>query len=295
MKIEPNNQDITEEEFVKEHQALMNSELLVHPLAERFPLLSPKDYQELKDSIAKYGLFEMMVLSMDGRVLEGRTRLAILKELGWTNYNIRLQTIKISNVLNKEKITPDDEARFVFDSNMKRRHLTDDQRSILHAQWAPLLKEEAQAKQEATKIKPGEVKNPKGVKKKARPDSDEPSRNFKKENANSTVGKLARSAKVSRHKMGQALTVNRDAPELVPKVQSGELTLVDAVKEAKTAKQTPKSAIATWGPEVSVKPGSYEKIDKAWQKFINHFPEVEQGEVKRVVYDILNSELEDLQ
>jgi ParB-like chromosome segregation protein Spo0J len=54
----------------------------IHPLAEKFPAMPPADYEKLKESIAKYGLFEPIVINEAGQLLEGRHRYKALLELG---------------------------------------------------------------------------------------------------------------------------------------------------------------------------------------------------------------------
>jgi ParB-like nuclease domain len=201
--------------------------LTIHPLAEKFPPLSDSDYQELKASIAAYGVFEPIVINEKNQVLDGRHRWKACTELGKTPLTIT------HRILQKAATEPLSEEQFIYDSNIKRRHLSDDQRVMLASVFLPYIKAEtAAAKAESQlegrtsdgkpKLKDGSVSQ----------DTDSP-KSKRDTNAGKASTKLAAKAGVSRHKAEQAITVAENAPKLVSAVAAGEMTLKEAAKQAK--------------------------------------------------------------
>jgi hypothetical protein len=58
------------------------SELAVHPVAALFPMLADDELEELATDIKARGLLQPIVLDVEGRVLDGRNRLAACKKAG---------------------------------------------------------------------------------------------------------------------------------------------------------------------------------------------------------------------
>jgi hypothetical protein len=58
------------------------SELAVHPVAALFPMLADDELEELAADIKERGLLQPIVLDADGRVLDGRNRLAACEIAG---------------------------------------------------------------------------------------------------------------------------------------------------------------------------------------------------------------------
>jgi ParB-like chromosome segregation protein Spo0J len=52
----------------------LNLTITVHPLAEKFPEIPPKEYEELKQSIKEIGLINPIVINDKGQILVGRNR-----------------------------------------------------------------------------------------------------------------------------------------------------------------------------------------------------------------------------
>jgi hypothetical protein len=200
--------------------------LTIHPLAEKFPAMPEKDFAELKESIRKYGVFEPFVINDKGQILDGRHRYRAIIELG--------RSPICQMVLFKSRYPKGvTEEQFIYDSNIHRRHLTDDQRVMLASVFLPYIKAEtAAAKAESQlegrtsdgkpKLKDGSVSQ----------DTDSP-KNKHDTNAGKASTKLAAKAGVSRHKAEQAITVAENAPKLVSAVAAGEMTLKEAAKQAK--------------------------------------------------------------
>lgn len=86
----------------------------VHEAAKSFPMMTDKEFQELKDDIAKNGCRVPLTI-WDGQLLDGRNRLKACEELGiepWT----------------EELDTEHDPWAYVISHNLHRRHLTVGQR-----------------------------------------------------------------------------------------------------------------------------------------------------------------------
>lgn len=172
----------------------------IHPLAEMFPPLSPEEFQKLKADIAKNGQIEPIWINKDSILVDGRHRLQACKELG-------LQPIvQLFSLTGNEGLS---EADFIWSRNILRRHLTDDQRAVLGHRWADAIRDAAKQR-----MKDGG----KGL---ANPP-----------NPLRTRETVAKKAGVSSHKVRQAERVAKYKPELLPKVESGDVKLKDAVKEA---------------------------------------------------------------
>jgi hypothetical protein len=100
-----------------------------HPVAAIFPMLSATELRELADDIASHGLLHPVVLDDQGRVLDGRNRLAACNianvEPSFTTYR------------------GDDPLGFVISENVKRRHLTASQRAMLSLDAEKMYAEQA--------------------------------------------------------------------------------------------------------------------------------------------------------
>jgi ParB-like chromosome segregation protein Spo0J len=91
----------------------------VHPYADRFPLMSDEELQELADDIEANGLKEPIVRDSDGTLIDGRNRLAACKLL-----KIKPEEIKLNG---------DDAVAFIVSKNLKRRNLKIGQQAMLAA------------------------------------------------------------------------------------------------------------------------------------------------------------------
>ena len=251
------------------------SSFTIHPLAERFPVMAQKDFDELKESIRKYGLFEPIIVNDKGQILDGRHRYKAITELGV--HHPSSDTLGFDDVKGSNKDLT--EEQFIYDSNIHRRHLTDDQRAMLATAFAPYFHQEAQERKTAPLQKPGEPSHhQKSVEANSTPLFK---RDMKAKESNSTRGKVAAKAGVSTHKAEQAIRVSQD-PELSAQVANGTIPLVTAAKEVTKRKLR----------KAKVKILNYETIEKAWNKFLNKYPAADVSEVKRIVFDILAAERE---
>jgi hypothetical protein len=186
----------------------------VHPLADLFPMMSPEEFKKLKDDMRRNGQLQPIVLDRTGEILlDGRNRLKVCRELG------------IDPLIEKRGDRPGtalgfihcSDGDFIWSQNILRRHLDEDQRAAIAQKWSDTEKEAAKERQRQN-LKRGDVK----------PEVLDSSPRGK------TRELLAKKADVSTHKIQQVEMVAKHKPELLPKIESGEVKLKDAVKEIKT-------------------------------------------------------------
>lgn len=97
-----------------------------HPVADIFPMMSDREYQDLVEDIRAHGLREPVWTHRDGRIIDGRNRWLACAELG-----IEPQT----------KVYEGDDAglvSFVVSLNLHRRHLNESQRAMVAARVSNL-------------------------------------------------------------------------------------------------------------------------------------------------------------
>lgn len=100
-----------------------------HKFANIFPMIEGKEFQELKKDIQEQGLQQTIIL-YEGQILDGRNRYKACKEL---NIKPRFDEYKGDKPL-----------EFVISGNLKRRHLTPDQKAVVAQEVMPMLEEEAE-------------------------------------------------------------------------------------------------------------------------------------------------------
>ena len=97
-----------------------------HPVADAFPLMTGKEFDDLVEDVRTHGLREPIWLHQDGRILDGRNRYRACVE---AKQEPRFQPY----------IGPDEElAAFVVSMNVRRRHLNESQRAMVSASLADL-------------------------------------------------------------------------------------------------------------------------------------------------------------
>src|SRR5260221_12719855 len=78
-------------------------------LAERFPALTPADFQELKESIKIHGQLSPIVLNHLGEILDGKNRWRAFRELA-----LEPRTVSFKVVRNASPDQPITKPKFVF-------------------------------------------------------------------------------------------------------------------------------------------------------------------------------------
>jgi ParB-like chromosome segregation protein Spo0J len=239
----------------------------IHPQAAMFPEIAGKEFDDLCDSIEKHGITNKIVVlerpvfepvakgerdcyTQSFTVIDGRNRLRAIERLkaeGRMFPNWREWTVGLSEVLNigTRKAKPQEITAFIAAANVHRRHLTPDQQAAIYAElYGEQMKSEAEVKQ----IKDGKESGKKG----GRPRKEEAGktlepksvpgfqkRDLKEKVANSTAGKIAKAAGVSRHKASEALAVRKAVKEgrldeeVLEEVKKGTKPLAKAKKEIK--------------------------------------------------------------
>lgn len=96
----------------------------VNPIADLFPMLAEDELAELADDIKQRGLLQPIVLDADGRVLDGRNRLAACKRAG----------------VEPEFATyeGDDPDGYALSVNIQRRNLTKGQQAMIAVKGAAI-------------------------------------------------------------------------------------------------------------------------------------------------------------
>ncbi len=103
------------------------------------------------------GLFEPIIVNEKNQILDGRHRYRALIGLGKSPYS---QVASFEEAIrNTKELT---EEQFIYDSNIHRRHLTDDQRVMLAAEFLPYIRVETAAAKSAARIPKGKTGNPGG-------------------------------------------------------------------------------------------------------------------------------------
>ena len=93
--------------------------LTAHPLAEFWPIF-PEVLEEVTESVRVNGLRQPIVLDVDGRIIDGRTRYAACQAL-----NIEPETVVYEG---------SDVLEFIQDANSSRRHVSTGSRAMITAQ-----------------------------------------------------------------------------------------------------------------------------------------------------------------
>jgi hypothetical protein len=248
-----------------------------HPVADLFPMLEPgsRQYNDLQESMLTVGLLEPIMVDGD-IILDGRNRLAICianriapKFIEWSTQGIEL-----------------DQPDWIFERNVNRRHLTDEQRAALYVSYNAWIRDEA--RRENAQFKEGNLESRKGGLAKAgklpmNPKSDssaaKPKRDIAAMNANSTAGKVAAATGVSRYKAQQILTLNKQA-------KAGDASAGKAMEEIKTgrkslkeAKQLNEAKLGKTEPIIDGPKPLQQRLRRAWARFWKNFEPEERPAV----------------
>lgn len=99
----------------------------VHPVADLFPMLGADELAELAEDIKQRGLLHRIVLDVEGRVLDGRNRLAACELAGVAPTFVTYDG--------------DDPDGYALAVNIARRHLTKGQQAMVAAKADDVLKQ----------------------------------------------------------------------------------------------------------------------------------------------------------
>jgi hypothetical protein len=252
----------------------MIAELTLHAFALKFPALPQKDCTALKADIELNGQLHPIVINEKNEILDGRHRYEIVRELG-----LEPRVVQLSELLGGKQVN---EIDFIFSANFHRRHLTDDQRVAIFAEFLPQLRKEAQENLKSTLIM-GRLKG--GVYQKRRPD-DVPLKQ------GGVRIKLAHLANVGAGKAQRTIAIADRDPELLGQVSRGEKKLETAYHELVHGQPAP----GTTEPPRPTKPVEVQmleyKIDKWLGRFLARFDRSQCAQVLRVICAIASARLE---
>lgn len=109
-----------------------------HPIADLFPMLAEDELKDLANDIAERGLLQPIVLDSDGRILDGRNRVAACELAGvdpqFTTYD------------------GDDPDGYALSVNIARRHLTKGQQAMVAARAMILSETKSESRSVAKSI-----------------------------------------------------------------------------------------------------------------------------------------------
>jgi ParB-like chromosome segregation protein Spo0J len=214
------------------------SDYVIHSAASVFPLMEGEAFQSLVDSIAVHGV-QNPVVSYKGEVLDGRNRLRAVMKLRDEGHKVELPCVEWDSKCGLSAI------EWITAQNLDRRHLPDEARAMIGAQFARMIKAEAKKAKQASQFnsETGKAAASKKGTPPATTDSPSPQkRDRKKSEERTTAAKAAKAAKVSTHKMKQAMAVDKAveagevAPEVVKEIVAGTKKLKDAVPARGKAK-----------------------------------------------------------
>jgi 16S rRNA G966 N2-methylase RsmD len=183
-----------------------------HEYANIFPMMTPKEYAELLDSMKADGYHQHEpIMLYGGAILDGRNRYHAAQEL-----NILPMFVKFDG---------DDEAAYKYTraTNLARKHWSLDQLAAIGLDLIPIETELAKKRKSANggNKKSDVVNSPPPI-----------------ENKGKTRKKVAESVGVSTFKIRQAQAVAKAAPELMEKVKAGTMPLKEAEKQVKAKERT---------------------------------------------------------
>jgi ParB-like chromosome segregation protein Spo0J len=107
-----------------------------HPVADIFPMMSDRELTDLTDDIREHGLREPIWLHRDGRIVDGRNRYLACGQLALRDAAAGTER----PVLATRTFEGDDSelVSFVVSLNLKRRHLSEAQRSMVGGRIADM-------------------------------------------------------------------------------------------------------------------------------------------------------------
>lgn len=189
----------------------------VHPVANLFPKLEGEEFNELVADIKENGLLQKIVTTYDGAILvDGRNRLDACK----------LAKVNPEYERLPKSYTEQQVIAYIISANVKRRHLSASQRSMVVQEVIPFLAEAAKERQVA-----------------ANKTRHVPSPSKKGHGKNDRSGRVDRQAakmmNVGHATVAKAKKVKEASPELAKKVMDGDMTVSAAYKRLHTPRKGP--------------------------------------------------------
>jgi hypothetical protein len=184
-----------------------------HPLAALFPLMEGKAFQELCEDIKAHE--QINPITVQGNlILDGRNRARACEKLGKPVKQVQFDSLNLN-------VSPEE---FIWSNNGPRRNLTSDQKAAIQMEFAEAVAEEGRR----AKVEGGKTAG------RSRPQKDlnECSKPIAPPPKHITREKLAKQAGISERKIQEAALVSKVAPDLLPEVRAGNITLPQAIRQA---------------------------------------------------------------
>jgi len=169
-----------------------------HEYANLFPMMPEMDLMRLAEDIKEKGQSDP-VITLDGMILDGRNR---------------YKACEINGITPRcEEYSGDDPLGFVISHNLQRRHLSESQRTMVAAKWANIKKGDFAGNQHVSHPPIG---------------GHQPS-------ATKTRDEASKLLNVGTSSIDRAKKVIKEAPELIDKIESGEMSVNAAYVTVKTS------------------------------------------------------------
>src|SRR5260221_10542545 len=241
-------------------------------LAERFPALTPADFQELKESIKIHGQLSPIVLNHLGEILDGKNRLRACRELGLEPRTVCCEAV--TNASPDQSIT---EAQFVFAQNVLRRHLTATQRATLCLEFLQFTRKEAEVRRRKAQARGRQTQRANRQNGNGSTNGEKP----KWSRGPTVAAILAGRASVGIPTMQAVIAVHdSDAPELLDAMAHGKLSASAAASKIAATKRNGAKPI---NPATLEKTAILGRWKKAWKAFLKPYPVKQHGFVREVV------------
>ena len=196
-----------------------------HPLAALFPLMEGKAFEEFCEDIKAHGQAEPITVQ-GNLILDGRNRVRACEKLGKPVKQRQFETLCLS-------MSPEE---YIWSLNILRRHLTNDQKAAIQMEFAEAVAAEGKRAMAEGGKKAAPGKPAKGLNECSNL-SPAPPKHVTRE-------KLATQAGISTRKIQEAALVAKTAPDLLPEVRAGNITLPQAIRQAEgRAEPTKRKAI----------------------------------------------------
>ena len=179
----------------------MSDRLTFHEYADIFPMLPLEELDTLAADIAANGLLEPITL-YEGKVLDGRNRY--------------VACLNVAVDPRLTQYTGDDPLGFVLSKNLHRRQLTSSQRAVVALEVERHLATEAKQRQGAR---------------------NDIVQRFEQSEAGRAVDQAARLVGTNRQYVSDAKRIAAQAPELIPQIASGAMTIPEAKREIRRAER----------------------------------------------------------
>lgn len=181
-------------------------EYTIHPVADIFPMMNEAEYKDLVQDIRDKGLLEPIWLYQE-QIIDGRNRFKACQEAGVTPV--------FRNYEGSGSLT-----EFVVSLNLRRRHLSSEQKAIVGIKMLPHLEEEAKQRQ---------IRKPNSVTEK-----------IPEQNGGESRNRAAAMVNVNPHYISDAKKIQEKAPELINRMASGEFKIAEAKQVAVLSADTRK-------------------------------------------------------